>query len=185
MDQRLELFHRGTDLLCRFCDLNQITIPEIKHEHARWSVSACAYYRLNQISIHLPSCALIGRAAQAWSYPGYKVDRTPYGVLQHELGHHVDVLCSDRKFAYWGDLSSSMRNESGEQKLTNYCPNDAEWFAEMFRLFVTNPSLLEQARPKTYRLMRERWRPAETRRWSEVLWEAPERTMQKAAKFDW
>lgn len=43
--------------------------------------------------------------------------------------------------------------ESGELPITSYAPNPAEWFAEIFRLFVTNHGLLKQLRPKTYNIL--------------------------------
>lgn len=70
-----------------------------------------------------------------------------YGVIIHELGHYVDYLANR---AY----SLTMRKNSGEEQINSYCPNDQEWFAEMFRVFVSNPSLLEQLRPKTFQLMK-------------------------------
>lgn len=185
MNERLDLLERGTELLCRFCDANNLSTPEIITQHPRWPFDACAYYRQDQVFINTSKCALIGRTAQAWSYPGYKVDRTPYGVLQHELGHHVDLHMGVTRGAYFSEFSTRMREASGEAKLTNYCPNDAEWFAEMFRLFVTNPDLLRLARPRTHSLMLGYWRPVESRKWEEVLADAPARTINKAAKFDW
>lgn len=60
-----------------------------------------------------------------------------------------------------------------EEPITSYSPNVQEWFAEMFRLFVTNPDLLMMIRPMTYRDFIERWpNKAEKRAWREVLFEA-------------
>ena len=53
--------------------------------------------------------------------------------------------------------------------MTGYYPNDNEWFAEMFRLFVTNPDLLRLLRPCTHALMVARWLTVETRTWDVVL----------------
>ncbi|TWA73960.1 hypothetical protein FBZ83_12627 [Azospirillum brasilense] len=80
----------------------------------------------------------------------------PYGVLAHELGHHVDVLRSTTVDRYRGNFSADLRRQASEPKLTNYCPDDGEWFAEMFRLFVTNPDLLRGLRPRTYAALIER-----------------------------
>lgn len=182
---KAELLQRGIDLMHMFCGLNQIPVPAVDAHPTRWPFSECAFYRPTKITINPVKCAEIGVAAQCWSYPGYKIDRTPYGVIQHELGHHVDWLRGQSKKEYGSEFSTYMRQKSGEEKLTNYCPNDMEWFAEMFRLFMTNPGLLEAARPKTHRLFRELWTPVETRTWQEVLADAPVRTQTKAAKLDW
>ncbi len=48
-----------------------------------WRFNVCAYYRANTTTICVKKCAGIGYAGQQWSYPGYTVDRTPYGVNSH------------------------------------------------------------------------------------------------------
>jgi len=130
----------------------------------------CAYYRDNTIFIWPNACALIGVAGRSWSYPGYVVDRTPYGVLAHELGHHTEGAHGTQG----GIVAKAWRHETGEAPLTGYCPNDNEWFAEIFRLFVTNPELLSLLRPKMYVLLNKRWpNHAEHRLWNQVLASAP------------
>lgn len=118
----------------------------------------------------------------AWSFPGYVIDRTPYGVLQHEQGHAVDFLCGTGGGAYFSDFSQTVRKLAGEERLTNYCPNDAEWFAEMFRLFVTNSDLLRRVRPRTFGLLRTYFRPVIDHDWRVVLRDAPDRTIEQALK---
>ncbi len=178
------LLDRGWDLVESFCEFNGLRTPELKVvEPKDWRFSStCAYYRPEVVTICPTRCAGIGRSGMAWSYPGYVIDRTPYGVVAHELGHHVDWTRSGRKGAYGGNYSQGLRDASGEPKLTNYCPNDWEWFAEMFRLFVTNPDLLKAIRPRTYEMLCRDHKPVETRPASVVLWDAPERTQHQAFK---
>ena len=85
-----------------------------------------------------------------------------------------------QKRSYFGDYSVKLRAASGEPKLTSYCENDAEWFAEMFRLFVTNSDLLRLLRPKTWTLLRADFHPVITAPWAEVLQHAPTRTLRAA-----
>lgn len=179
---KTELLESGSALVEQFCVANSIRIPVRKIvPKIAWRFNVCAFYRPEQITICVEKCAHIGTANRAWSYPGYVIDRTPHGVMAHELGHHVDHLKSTVKGAYGGDFSSQMRAASGEKKLTNYCPNDWEWFAEMFRLFVTNSSLLLAVRPKTYELMLAAGlEPVVRKHWSQVLSDAPERTIAQA-----
>ena len=66
-------------------------------------------------------------------------------------------------------------------KLTNYCPNDAEWFAEIFRLFVTNSDLLRLIKPRTYSELRKLYKPVIDDPWRLVLKDAPERTLLAAS----
>ncbi len=106
-----------------------------------------------------------------WTWPGSTTDREPYGVLCHELGHHCDWLTGEHKWEYGSEYCVKVMKRSGEQPITSYCPNPAEWFAEMFRLFVTNPGLLYCLRPKTFDVLLEKWAPLDPLDWREVLGE--------------
>lgn len=180
---KASMLARGKELAARFCAANGLSEPAVEEvAYKDWKFGVCAYYRRSVTTICVQRCAAIGTAGMQWSYPGYTVDRTPYGVVQHELGHHVDWLLSDRKGPYFGDFSIAMRRRAGEEPITTYCPNDAEWFAEMFRLFVTNPDLLLQLRPRTHAEMAARFKPVFEDSWRERLAGAPDRTILAAER---
>jgi len=178
------LLESGRRLVKAFCELNRIRIPHIfVVPHGKWDVSQCAYYRDQEITICIEECAHVGRSFRAWSWPGYTVDRTPYGVLQHELGHHCDFERGELKGLYWSEYSPTVRERSQEKPMTTYCPNNAEWFAEMFRVFVTNPDLLRLYRPKTYEiLIKDGFKPIFKDDWRTRLKGAPQRTINAAAR---
>ncbi len=97
-------------------------------------------------------------------------------MLAHELGHHVDGDRVKRD----GILAKRLRRDTKEEQLTGYCTNDNEWFAEIFRLFVTNPQLLWKLRPKMFDQLQSRWPHfAEIRPWIYVL-EGAERQIRAA-----
>jgi hypothetical protein len=173
-----EMLDAGAQLITRFCETNGLQVPEINVvPKEQWSFPRdCAYYRPTYIKICVEKTAHIGLAHRNWSYPGYRVDRTPYGVLAHEIGHHADVTRSVKRGPYYGDYSRDLKAWSGESALTSYAPNPAEWFAEMFRLFVTNSQLLRLLRPKTYALLVKDFTPVVTDDWRVVLKDAPART---------
>lgn len=179
-----KLFDRGCELLAAFCDLNRIEVPKIVVvEPRKWKFRVCAYYRSGTIHICLEHCASIGLGGPAWSYPGYVIDRTPYGVLQHELGHHVDVFHGSNKGKYYSEFSVDLRKRSGDSPLTGYCPNNAEWFAEMFRLFVTNPDLLRLLKPNTYHeIISVGFKAYFQEEWYSRLKDAPSRIAWQAEK---
>lgn len=173
----------GKTVMETFCVYNAMPSPEVVAVPSTdWQVNACAYYRKNVTRICTSRCASIGTAGMQWSFPGYTVDRTPYGVIQHELGHHVDWNRSTRKGNYYGDFGMRIREASGEKPITSYCPDDAEWFAEMFRLFVTNPDLLRHVRHRTHRELSACFNPVFTLSWRAVLRGAPERTIKAAER---
>jgi hypothetical protein len=156
--------------------------PAVKQDPIAARLGTCAFYRHHQTTIWIPACANIGYGGRAWSYPGYVIDRTPYGVLQHELGHAADLAKGIGRSGYYSNFSVNMRKAAQEDRITGYCPNDAEWFAEMFRLFVTNSDLLKKLRPRTYAALKEHFKPVIDKPWRKVLKDAPERTIAQAAK---
>ena len=182
-ESKQSLLVRGMALATRFCEANGIKAPAVEEVPLdEWRFNTCAYYRANVTTICVAKCSGVGFAGMLWSFPGYTVDRTPYGVVQHELGHHVDVLMSDRVGPYFGDFSQGMRERSGEAPITSYCPDDGEWFAEMFRVFVTNPDLLLALRPRTHAEMVARLKPMFADSWRERLAGAPDRTTLAAQR---
>ena len=145
-----------------FCSVNNIPCPGINVVSTRWNIRSCAYYRPQTIHICIPCCSRPAGEVRSrnWNWPGSTTDRLPTGVLCHELGHHVDWLTGDNKRAYSSDYSTYVFQASGEEKpITSYCDNHAEWFAEMFRLFVTNHALLKALRPGTWKELSRRWKP--------------------------
>lgn len=180
---KAELLQRGQELVTAFCALNGLPAPGLEQVDADdWQFGVCAYYRPSTTRICVTKCSAIGTVARQWSYPGYTVDRTPYGVLAHELGHHVDVLKSEIKRAYFGDFSVTLMKASGEAAITSYSPNPAEWFAEMFRVFVTNPDLLRLLRPRTHAELLTHFKPVFNDSWRDRLAGAPTRTIVAAER---
>jgi hypothetical protein len=169
--RRDALAARGKELVLQFCELNNMPAPRF-FATVRGS---CGLYSGGTISVQADKCAHPGYGGPAWSWPGYVTDRTPYGVYAHELGHYVDHFFGGWR---WG---RQVRKETGELRLTSYCPNDAEWFAEMFRLFCTNPSLLAAVRPATHAALTGRGLvPVESRDWHSVIAGCPARTLARA-----
>lgn len=167
----LALYNRGVRRVAAFCELNKILKPKITSAQ-EWYFDACAYYRPTEgIKIYLPNCARSCTENQVrnWNWPASVTDREPFGVICHELGHHCDWAIGKQKGEYFSDYSIDLEKRSGEAAITGYCPNPAEWFAEMFRLFVTNPILLQQIRPKTWELLRKDWNPLPSKGWREEL----------------
>lgn len=163
LESRLELFLRGRTAVQKFVETNDL--PPVATHTGPTGFSACAYYRDSEIYIDIEACARIGMGGPAWSFPGYVIDRTPFGVMAHELGHHVDVAHGSRP----GILSPFLYRETKEKAISGYAPNVNEWFAEIFRLFVTNPDLLRLIRPKIYERLKDRFKTIEDRPWDQIV----------------
>jgi hypothetical protein len=195
---REEMFAAGIRLAERFCDLNSLTMPAIDRlnpTQRNYHIGTCAYYRPTTIHIMVEKCANRGFGGRAWSWPGYAIDRTPYGVIQHELGHHADTVKTGEvtKEKLLNRLfSKRIWEQSKEAPLTGYLGTNKEaatfymeWFAENFRLFVTNPDLSRTLRPAFYVAMLETgFVPATSEGWEAVLLAsaAPARIVEQARK---
>lgn len=193
---REELLARGRELIEKFCNTNGVPCPDVTEMPSRsWPFSVCAFYRpegwksasefsngfCEGINICLPKCAKpCGESmSRQWSWPGSVIDRTPYGVLAHELGHHCDWLSGEEKHSYFSDYGMKLVKDAGEKPITGYCDNPAEHFAEFARLYITNHSLLKLLRPRAWHLLAKRWKPVSAVRWREALLPGlPERVLK-------
>jgi len=165
-----ELFELGCARVKVFCKRNNINVPSI-HLVEDIDVNSCAYYRNDNIVICNNECASLAPIENChnWNWPGSTTDRTPYGVLCYELGHHCDLVTGRRLGLKLGNYSSEYswktREYACEGPISSYCPNNAEWFAEMFRLFVTNAYFLQLIRPQTFRLLSKEFHPVSSKNW--------------------
>lgn len=129
---------------------------------------------------------------RAWSWPGYKTDRTATGVLAHETGHFIEWLIRtglkdgrgkpvERD---WIQKRFSIAVKQ-EKPISGYKPHILEEaFAEAMRLYITNPDLLAAGRPLRYELIRwELGLIPVGGPWREMLKEAPMHIRQASANF--
>ena len=137
--------------------------------------SGTGLYYDGHVFVNIPRTATPVREPgyRAWSWPGWKTDRTAVGVVAHEVGHYVeDKVLGHRsaaqraahRTAWFGLLKRYKRQVSG------YEPVPAEAWAETMRLFILNPDLLQRALPERYgfilgcdikpvtRLLKKGWR---------------------------
>lgn len=165
----------GIERADAFCKANNVRRMEVvEHAKGEWHYRVCGYWRDWTCHICLPHCAPVAKegSPRQWSWPGGKIDRTPYGVVCHELGHHCDMLASPQnsRAAYHGGYSQEVFDRAKEKAISGYEPdNPVEWFAEMFRLFVTNHALLFHIRRRTWDILTERWRPVSDSDWVTAL----------------
>lgn len=165
-----------------FCAANDLNVPHLDQAPVEdWPFGVCAYYRKNLIKICVGECARPATATQVrnWNWPGSTVDRTPYGVICHELAHHCDHAQGAIKGKYWSEYGEWVMNASGEFQISGYCPNPSEWFAEMMRVFITNHALLAMVRPKTHAILLDVWEPVSSDNWlTELGPNCPERILK-------
>ena len=143
-----DLYEHATELLEKFIKANKLKSPKV---YINFALPYCGMYtyKINKIKINLSKCVLpTTTPGFKWSYPGYKADLTPIGVLSHELGHYVHHIL-DVNFKEYRKFIK------GEKRVSSYEPNIEETFAESFKVFLTNPDLLKRGRHLRYSYLTE------------------------------
>lgn len=190
---KLELYEQGVRLAQSFLAANKLVQPNFHtYDDAPLSYGnhlatfkrtaplqgkATGWYDNRNIFVNLKACAWPREAPafQSWSYPGYKIDRTPVGVVAHETGHHVDFelrkkgIFTPELQMEWRKMTTRKRKDC--KRVTGYEPIPVESFAESMRLFILNPHLLEKGILERYEFLtlKLNLKPSETRNFDAVL----------------
>lgn len=135
-------YNEALDLVKIFSEINHIKLCSIEIIENTSILFYCGEYigkKNGKIFINPKLCAneVEKPNRMCWSHPHYFVDRTIYGVLCHEFGHHVHRLKNYPSIPY-------------ENKISKCEFDDGERFAETFRLFLSNSDLLKQYNQKRY-----------------------------------
>lgn len=122
----------------------------------------------------------------AWSFTGFKADLTAPGILAHETGHHIHHEI-DKKIDYKHRriMLDCLRGlAKAEAAVSGYEPNPYEVMAEACRLFILNPVLLAEGRPKRYAfLIGLGLKPLHNVPWRDVLKHAHPRLVKAAENW--
>jgi len=164
----------GYALAKLFCETNDLPLPELRLTTIdEWAFDwVPAFYRPQHIALCVQKCSGVAGEAVSrnWNWPGATTDKTPYGVIAHELGHHVDWTLSDTKYRYFGNFGHDLMVASGEKSVSGYeADKPHEAFAECFRVYLTNAPLLKELRPKIYELLAARLKPVVADDWTQNL----------------
>ena len=189
-DTKLHLFSESVIHCTDFLIHNHLPVPEYKLvddfiEDDLYYACGCYKDKTKTVYVCLKKTGSLGKAGRQWSWPGYKIDRTPYGVVAHEVGHHVDFTFIRSK-----QFNKEQRNEATrvftikKEKVSGYEPVPHEAFAESMRIFITNPDLLMLCCPNRYDYIVNvlKLKPNIDKNWKQVLIDnnAPARTINAA-----
>ncbi|MCK5131686.1 MAG: hypothetical protein KAR40_05985 [Candidatus Sabulitectum sp.] len=152
-----------------FLELNGIRLPEFKEGCKNYGEYHRGLVRYNIARSSVPALNPVRR----WSYPGYKADRTIYGIIAHECGHHIwfekTVFFNRKQWGKWVEITKTTK------RISSYEPNYHESFAETSRLFILNPTLLKEAVPGRYDFLTQELelKPSIDRHWTKILKDSP------------
>lgn len=193
---RGQVWDRAWQAAAGWCTRHDLPVPAFVDEmppdmlRRHGSVFGCYDSASAAIYVNVRKCALptAGKPVRAWSFTGYKADRTVPGVLFHELGHHVHFSImfgwvAQRGSAFmmrrdlgpkgWDtlELRTALRAvRRNEAQVSSYEPNEWETWCEAFRLYLLNPDLLGHGRPQRYALLASYGlEPGHDLPWTEVL----------------
>lgn len=108
----------------------------------------------------------------SWSYPCNKSDLTVVGITAHEYGHHIHNCLNNKEIISDKELFKVLRSiKKVEKPVSGYEPNSFEMMAEMLRLFILNPSLLQEGRPIRWTLLTDglKLKPLHSLHWKKIL----------------
>lgn len=156
-----DLWEIGKQINIAFLKLNNIKIPEIEIKNdlklGKRKILNGMYDSSNKtVYINLKrSRPATKNPGYSWSFPGYKSDMTPIGILSHEIGHHIHYEKMNRqlneKWFYEVLLKEpSITRYDNPKYYTSSIRALYESIAEAFKLFITNPNLLKVGRPLRY-----------------------------------
>lgn len=163
-----EKLFKESQLLCReFFICNNLSVPEIVEKQHYLKPNATGYYdNYRQIvHINLNKCKKPeSEYSQNYTFPGWRYDSTPLGVLAKQCGYHLDNILENPSLdKTWCNIFESSIFKKDESYL-----ND---FSECVRLFITNPGLLKRGRPQKWQYFTKylKIKPVFDLNWDEIL----------------
>jgi len=179
-------YYQGLEICQAFLDLNHVPHPEFTIGHLEemdaggaWGLYIPAE---KKIITDVHQCVDAGSGnpdKDGWFFSCGRSDGTPMGVVAHETGHHVH---------FSKDISGMIKDLDGvtnkEPRVTPYEPNVYEAIAEMMRIFILNPELLKEGRPKRWKYLTNAvgLKPLHNKPWKTILKHAHPRII-KATKI--
>lgn len=158
-----ELYESGVAICSQFLVLNKLPLPAFTEgplptARKPQGTYGCGHYLPSRhlVWVNAEACARPARGTpRAYSFPGNLTDRTPVGVVAHEIGHAIDYTLLKAHMGLSGMASASVDWVAAVRgpKVSSYEPNFIEAFAESMRVFILNPSLLEWACPKRFQFI--------------------------------
>lgn len=154
-----QLCEMAINLIDNFCELNNIPKPKFDIDWETGTTQTegivCGHFTFGTDVLHLqPNRCANPNPNKDW--PGFFYDRTCYGVMCHEFAHYVDNL-SPSLFNI-KLISTELRQIANEPSFNRDPKDDYEYFADVFKLFVTNPDLLRITRPSIFKLLTETYK---------------------------
>jgi hypothetical protein len=177
-----QTFKDSVTLIKEFCNVNDIPYPKLDLRDNNIGTFGTFNHKTNLITLYPRNAKTpVKVPGYKWSYTGYKADCTLPGVFAHEFGHYLDSYLATKMFnqkSAYTSLDKTMQFILDYEKpvsgyidrFTNKRAKMSEAFAEVMKLFILNPDLLKQGRPKSYEMIISLGIvPVVTEEWTEIL----------------
>lgn len=146
-------------LIAKFCKLNNIQKPTYRINNTIEDYGL--YYIRNnnrELIININKCTLSTLYKNSCNIS----DKTITGVTIHEFAHYLHYSL------YYKELLTKFKRL--KEPLIHYREMDIEEdIAEAIRLFITNPTLLEEGRPKRFKILSNYFKPIVTTHYSGLI----------------
>jgi len=146
MTNELKELRRAKRIVRKFCNINNITTPSTYVSNLK----GLGNFKLstNKIYIDIKKCKLSNKYFNS----AYINDATITGTVLHEVAHYIHLNF------FKEELRTKFKRT--KEPLIHYYERDInEDIAESIRLFITNPSLLMDGRPKRYKIISSLLKP--------------------------
>lgn len=148
-----DLYEDGVEVALMLCMANRWYVPRFK-DNPRLRSTGLYTTNLVQVNVRETAWLVNNPTVRRQSRPGWKTDRTATGVVLHELGHHIWFCHADEEqWAAWRAVIRSGVRWAYKERVSGYEPCVEEAFAETFRLWALNPTLLKAACPARYKAL--------------------------------
>lgn len=153
-------FNQAQKIINKWCKLNKIQQPIITRE----DLHCLGIFRSsipNTITINITKCKLSSKGINSNNV----FDKSITGTLFHELGHYIHINWNK-------DLTKSFKKL--KEPTIHYFETDIhEDIAESIRLFISNPSLLMEGRPKRYKILQSKFKNHKRPHFTQLLQNQP------------
>jgi len=156
MTKKEKEFNSAKKIVNQWCKLNSIAIPKVEC----LNLHCLGLFKKsipNTIAIDTIKCKI---SCSKWN-SGTIIDNSITGTMLHELGHYVHLN-------WYKSITKAFKLL--KEPMIHYLETDIyEDIAESIRLFIYNPYLLKEGRPKRYSILLKHFKPLKRPHFTQLL----------------
>lgn len=149
-------------IIKQFCDANNIKVPKCRVQKLDKGLGVFKPSKPNFIFVDIEKCRVSNKRLNAT----FIKDKTICGVIIHEFAHYIHL---NHHYSYLKNCFKRLK-----EPLIHYFESDIdEDIAESIRLFILNPTLLKEGRPKRYKILSRIFKQINVVHFTELFYHLP------------